>query len=205
MSKTSQIPPDSVLWNEFISGNNDAFADIYNTHVQSLYKFGRHFTKNESLIMDAIQDLFVDLYKYRSNLQSVTNVKLYLFVSLKRKIIRLMGQEEKFMPLTDENFPFIYSVLSSEDVENDIKLKRLELLEKAMNELSNRQREAIYLRYVKGMEYEELSEVMQINYQSARNLIFRGVEKLREYCFNNPAFLLFYLLKLKTFKNNMSL
>ena len=49
-----------------------------------------------------------------------------------------------------------------------------------MGELSDRQREAIYLRYVSGLSYEELSEVLQLNYQSARNLIHRGIEKLRK-------------------------
>lgn len=191
MSKALQNKPDSELWNEFISGSDEAFQCIYNTHIQPLYKFGKHFTRDEVLIQDCIQDLFIDLHKYRSKLMKTNNIKLYLFVSLKRKIILVRGKEEKYMKLNSENLSFFYPLNNEDDAENEIRDKRLELLDKAMNELSNRQREAIYLRFVSELSYEELAEVLQMNYQSARNLIYRGMEKLRESCRQNSLFMIF--------------
>ena len=191
MERSSQIKSDLELWNNFVSGNDDAYKTIYNNHIQSLYKFGLHFTKDEELVQDCIQDLFIDLHKYRLQLKPINNIKLYLFVSLKRKIIRLCGKEEKYVQLTNENMPFLYSISSDEETENDLRSRRFELLEKAMGELSNRQREAIYLRFVSELSYEELGEVLQMNYQSARNLIYRGMEKLRESCRQNSFFLMF--------------
>ena len=59
------IKPDVQLWKDFVLGSDVAFKIIYETYVQTLFKFGLHFTKNEDLIQDCIQDLFVDLHKYR--------------------------------------------------------------------------------------------------------------------------------------------
>lgn len=54
------------------------------------------------------------------------------------------------------------------------------LLNQSMDQLSNRQKEAIYLKYYEGKEYEEICEIMNINYQSARNLISTGIKSLKE-------------------------
>jgi RNA polymerase sigma-70 factor (ECF subfamily) len=65
-------------------------------------------------------------------------------------------------------------------------IKRQETEEKttavtaAMQQLSNRQKEIIYLKYFQEMSYEEVSEVMGINYQVARNLLYQSVKALRK-------------------------
>ena len=81
---------DTMLWNDFIKGNEDAFRLIYTNHVQSLFKYGCQFTHDEALIKDCIHDVFIDLSKYRSGLSPTNNIKLYLFKSLKRKIFSFM-------------------------------------------------------------------------------------------------------------------
>ena len=202
--KDSQITSDLELWNNYVSGNDDAYKTIYNNHIQSLYKFGLHFTTDGELVQDCIQDLFIDVYKYRSQLKPINNIKSYLFVALKRKIIRLRSKEEKYVKLTNENMPFLYSITLGEEADNDMRSKRFELLGKAMGELSKRQREAIYLRFVSELSYEELGEVLQMNYQSARNLIYRGMEKLREGCRQDSFFLMFSVFQKKNLQKNQN-
>lgn len=195
MRKAIQEISELTLWDNFISGNDEAFNIIYETHIQSLYRFGNHFTKSEELIFDCIHDVFIDLYKYRTNLNATNNIKLYLFVSLKRKLLKMLSEKGRFISLDDEIPPFYYSLSTSSDTDDGLQSEQFELLEKAMLELSNRQREAIYLRFVSGLSYEELGEVLQLNYQSARNLIFRGIEKLRQNCQKKSLILFWFLQK----------
>ncbi len=56
-------------------------------------------------------------------------------------------------------------------------------LTKSLKMLSDRQREAIYLKFIQELTYDELCEVLEINYQSAKNLISRTLIKLREVYF----------------------
>ncbi len=195
MGNGFQITSEVQLWIDFVSGSDVAYKNIYDTYLQPLCKFGRNFTKNEDLLQDCVHDLFIDLHKYRSRLKKTNNIKLYLFISLKRKIIRTLVAEGKYRQLNTENIPFFYSLTSAEENESEINNRRFELIEKAMSELSNRQREAIYLRFVSELSYEELSKVLEMNYQSARNLIYRGIEKLREGCKNNSLLLMFSFFK----------
>ncbi|MEI7830210.1 MAG: sigma-70 family RNA polymerase sigma factor [Prolixibacteraceae bacterium] len=195
MGQENCIKSDTQLWNDFINGDEDAYRLIYATYVRTLFKYGCHFAKDEALIKDSIQDVFVDLSKYRSRLNSTDNIKLYLFKSLKRKIVRSLGSKKLFGLIDDEKIPFYYTVSVEEEiVDSELKRNRIELLEKALNGLSPRQREAIYLKFVSELSYEELSKVMQMNYQSARNLVFRGLEKLR-LGFPRELFLFFLSLR----------
>ena len=50
----------------------------------------------------------------------------------------------------------------------------------ALNKLSDRQREIIYMKYYQHMEYEDIGRVMDLNYQSARNLLTRALTALRK-------------------------
>ncbi|RZK52474.1 MAG: sigma-70 family RNA polymerase sigma factor [Hymenobacter sp.] len=50
----------------------------------------------------------------------------------------------------------------------------------ALNQLSKRQREALYLRFFDDFSYERIAEVMALNIQSVRNLIFRALQVLRQ-------------------------
>jgi RNA polymerase sigma factor (sigma-70 family) len=197
MGQENRIKSDSVLWSDFIKGDEDAFRLIYTTYVQTLFKYGCHFAQDEALIKDCIQDVFVDLLKYRPKLSSTDNIKLYLYKSLKRKIVNSLGSKKIFGTIDDEKMPFYYVVSVEEElVDSEIARKRIEILSKALNGLSPRQREAIYLKFVSGLSYEELSKLMQMNYQSARNLVFRGLEKLR---LGFPRELFLFFLPLRCF------
>ncbi len=193
MDETEKIQSELGLWYDFISGNENAFRIIYDHYVQELFRFGLHFSKSEDLVLDAIHDLFIDLYNYRPQLKSANSIKHYLLLSLKRKIFRLQGEESRYLSFDSEEIPFSYSLTYSDEENNGNDDDRLKLLEKAMAELSDRQREAIYLRYVSGLSYEELGEILQLNYQSARNLIHRGMEKLRK-CYQKKLLCMLHIL-----------
>ena len=182
MGKEYQFNSDTLLWHEFIQGNQEAFRVIYNSHVQSLYKYGCHITTDKELIKDCIQDVFIDLSKYRAGLGSTNNIKLYLLKTLKRRIIKSLETGGILGSGDIEKLPFVYEVSPEEElVENETEQARYLHLNKALANLSPRQREAIYLKFVSDLSYDELGKVMKLNYQSARNLVFRGLEKLREH------------------------
>jgi RNA polymerase sigma factor (sigma-70 family) len=60
-------------------------------------------------------------------------------------------------------------------------------VEQHFDKLSPRQRQIINLYYVKHLKYEEICNVMGINYQSVRNLMHRSITRLREYAAGAPA------------------
>ncbi len=190
MKEDRQTKTDSCLWNEFVCGDDDAFKIIYSTQIQSLYRFGGHFTQDEDLIKDCIQDVFVDLHYYRSRLNKTDNIRSYLFVAFRRKITKQLKKNLYQRQTFNEELPFEYA-LSADEEEDDLNASRIKIIEKELSKLTPRQREAIYLKFVCDLSYEELEKVLNLNYQSVRNLVYLGLERLRKSC--NESLVLYLL------------
>jgi len=180
MGRSEVIVSDKELWKNFISGENEAFQAIYEKYFPELFRYGCYFSDDEELVKDCIQDLFVHLHYYRSNLKPTDKIRPYLIASFKQNIFKKIrsASEGKKKSLRIENLPFDYSFVDDpEEISDD---DRTALLKNALNTLTARQKEAIYLKYVTGLGYDELSTSMNISYQASRNLVFHAMERLRK-------------------------
>jgi DNA-directed RNA polymerase specialized sigma24 family protein len=70
-----------IKWEQFLTGNKEAYAWIYKAYVQQLYRYGLRFTTDTELIKDTIQEVFTLIYKNRKQLIVPENVQLYLLAS----------------------------------------------------------------------------------------------------------------------------
>ncbi len=172
---------DSGLWLEIKSGREDAFDLLFKKYYVELVMYCRNTIHvNQEFAEDCVQDIFADLWKYRNNISSNIIVRSYLFTSVRNRIYK---NKKKFkLSLSfkrDDNFHFDsffqneFLGLSDED------LLRREKLNKIINELSERQREIIYLCYINNLTISQASVILKINYQSAKNPIFRTLTVIR--------------------------
>ncbi|MCB0685393.1 MAG: sigma-70 family RNA polymerase sigma factor [Saprospiraceae bacterium] len=147
------------------------FQELY----ADLYRYGLRFVDNEEDIKDAIQDIFVNLWSYRKSLSDQVNVKPYLMVSLRHQLIKLKGNV-RFDLLTSD-----HEKLLKEDVPLDSMdpLVKKTIISK-VNSLPERQREILYLKYFQELSYQEIAEIMNIQYQSVVNQAHRAINKLRQ-------------------------
>jgi RNA polymerase sigma factor (sigma-70 family) len=185
--KTNQtIHPAKVqeeLWGLFRKGNRTAFESIFQSHIRLLYKYGSRFTKNDNVVEDCIQDLFLDLWRRREHLGATDSIKLYLLGSLRRRILRSLKSVHKTVDETDfERYNFNLELNSEEQlIGQENEFQKDQLLKEAMAQLSERQKEVIYLKYFRELSYEEIAAIMKINYQSARNLVHNALKILKKY------------------------
>lgn len=187
MKKDSEIPnpehPYDELWTRFRNGDEAAFEEMYQAYVGILYNYGLHIIDNTWLIQEAIQDLFINLWKSRNTLSDTTSIKYYLFRSLRRKLHRMVNSEQSFTGISADDkssqIPQINS-FEAEHIAREDQLEQIRKLRAAMAELPPRQQEAIRLRFFDEFSLEEIATIMQMNEQSVRNLIQRSIKKLRQ-------------------------
>lgn len=185
---------DVLLWSQLKAGNHQALKQIYDTNIRNLDNYAQKFTSDNAMIEDTIHDLFVQIWNKRENLGNTDSIIKYLCVSLRRELIRRIGKAQDIISFEgSENTNFTLSVedmIISDETTDQNKKK----LDNAMQNLSGRQKEAIYLRYYEEMEYEEICEIMTINYQSVRNLISKAIIELRQYMTMMIFYVTFLLL-----------
>lgn len=183
--KATYVNADSEtaqLLAEFREGNTVAFSRLYNLHVNLLYSYGCRLTTDMELLKDCIQEVFIKIYNKRTELDTVANFKSYILISLKNK---LCDESRKRVNLSDVSVDEL-DVISSDNVEKDYIAYEKEQLDNAfvtrmLDQLSPRQRKAIVLYYIEERKYEDICVIMDMNYQSVRNLIHRGISKLRTF------------------------
>ena len=177
---------DIELWNCFLSGDKKAMAHIYSLHYKPLLAYGMKLVPDYELVRDCVQDMFVKLYVSRKNLSSTSHINSYLIRSLRNRLYDEMSFSVEKMTIEDLPFNFITddSFLSYFQ-EGDDDLQQRKKLQLAIEQLSSRQREIVYLRFIRELGYDEIGEFLGINYQSAKNLVSRTLVKLRQFYIGN--------------------
>lgn len=186
--------PDYKLWDDFRNGNEKAFSEIFNRHVQMLFRYGLRFIPDEEMVKDSVQELFIKLYHNRQNLSPTDNIRLYLFRALKNKLMDALYSRKDTVSLSSTILPFDIVNPEETDKEDDWEfIIQKSQLNKGLKALTARQREAIYLRYTMEMSLEDISSLLEMNYQSVRNLIHRSIEKLRKELLLNLVLIIYIL------------
>ena len=171
---------DIELWNAFKNKDKNAFDLLFKLFYPSLFLYGFKITRDRALLEDAIQELFLELWTTTAK-SKVRSVKAYLFRALQYKLIKKLNDNKLTRYPADDNFQYNFEVshetllVAQQTTEED----RNRIIN-FMARLSARQREIIYLRFYRNMPYEDISEIMGINYQASRNLLSQSVKALRE-------------------------
>jgi|WetSurMetagenome_2_1015567.scaffolds.fasta_scaffold60316_2 RNA polymerase sigma factor (sigma-70 family) len=196
MAEEFRNTSESNLWEAFLKGDLTAFRTIYCNNIRHLFRYGSNFTDDRDLIKDCIHDIFIDLYKYRAHLSPTSNIKLYLFKSLNHCIIKTLAKRNKTNLIINEDIPSVYNRSYEEElIDNELFSYQIRQVEKALSCLTDRQKKAIHLRFISELSYNEISQVLDMNCQSARNLVHRGLEKLRESYIKNESIVLLTIFK----------
>ena len=172
----------TIKWKQFLLGDDNAYCWLYNEYIQILFRYGSRFTSDVELIKDCIQDIFTALYKNRNRLgPPPSNVKVYLLVSLKNNLIRALHKSARYNHVGLEMPSFLLeSTVKDQLFDNESDRNRQSLIEKILLALPPRQKEIIYYRYIQEFDFDEICTLMQLNYQSAQNLLQRAIKKIRE-------------------------
>ncbi|MDN3668927.1 RNA polymerase sigma factor [Echinicola jeungdonensis] len=176
---------DSEVWTAFKKGEESAFNFIYRKYVPGLYNYGYQLCRDQDLVKDCVQTIFIDLRKKRSKLSDVRSIKGYLYTIMYRELFKLIKskKEDPFEPIeaNDRFFPIEVSH-ETKMIRSEFTAERKRKLDKALNQLPVRQKQALLLLYHEGLSYQEIAAIMEIKeVKTARKLVYRALASMREY------------------------
>jgi RNA polymerase sigma factor (sigma-70 family) len=173
--------PDSdiKLWNDAIEGDQNCFGELFRRHYGLLFQYGTKICRDKQALEDNIQDLFAEIWRKRPA-QPVHSVQAYLLQALKFKLYKMYRDNKPTadLDLNEEGWFELGhdTILISENDNNE----RAKKVFGAFDKLPARQKEIIYLKIYKGLSYEDVGQIMDINYQVVRNLLCQALKTLRK-------------------------
>lgn len=148
----------------------------YNNAVElysdGVYRFILKNIRDEEKARDIVQDAFAKMWEKRSDINGEKS-KSYLFTSAYRRMIDIIRKEKKQGSWEEVN-PIQHS---HEGQYSDLG----EVLQEALNKLSEVQRSVIMLRDYEGYDYSEIGEILNLSLSQVKVYIFRGRKFLKNY------------------------
>lgn len=193
-----------IKWHKFQTGSNEAYSWLYKTFIQMLFSYGTRFTSDHELIKDCIQEVFTGIWKSRTKLIPPDNVKVYLMVALKNSLIRHLYKKDLFQDYNPDEMSGFSLEPTVEEIyiDNEESLYSQQKVKKILSILTPRQQEIVYYRFIEELSFEEICSLMDLNYQSAQNLIQRSLKKIRSNY--NGSLTIFLLLFIMLYKEHFS-
>ena len=194
------MPPsllsDEQLFDAFKKGDKRAFEKIYQSYFSALVFYGFKVCPDQLLVENAIQDLFVELWRRREFISEVENLKFYLIKSLRNQLIRNQRHNPFDRSEDIDDFLDYLGTLSEEQniVNQETDIARQGKIRSAIDKLSPRQKEVIHLRFYQNLSLDEISELMQLPKQVIKNLLSKSYAVLRIYLKSIGTFVLAFFL-----------
>ena len=117
------------IWSRFKSGDQEAFAILYNQHIDNLYSYGTKLCNDEEAVKDSLQELFLELFLKRDKIKvSPENLKFYLTLALKRSLVKKLQSGRKVIHGFNETVDFEpqYSIeFQIIEQEKDVEINRV--------------------------------------------------------------------------------
>jgi RNA polymerase sigma factor (sigma-70 family) len=189
---------DSALWSSIKMGDEKAFSTLFKKYYPHLIRYGNSFIPFPERVQDCVQDVFTDIWIYRNKLNNDVVVKAYLLSSARKRIARSQERDHIFrksISMDSVNFLFDFSI-EHNLIADETTAAKVSHINKLINNLPARQKEALYLRYNQGLTVDQVADILDVNYQSANNLLHRALLSLRKEWKGNTSVVLLLSLPL---------
>ncbi|MBD2756311.1 RNA polymerase sigma factor [Spirosoma validum] len=172
---------DHVLWQLFRAGDKQALGVLAERYYRALKHYGLKFMVDGAVVEDCIQELFLQLWQNRLQINETESVRHYLLKGLRHHILQHLRSQKR---VQYDELDWDTSVVA--DVDSETLLIRQETLVNLTKTIQDqlallpaREREALYLRFYEDLSIPEIAEVMNVNRQSVSNFLQKALSKLR--------------------------
>jgi RNA polymerase sigma-70 factor (ECF subfamily) len=171
-----------VAWSRFKSGDRYAFEEIYSEFIDPLFAYGIKISGNRELVKDSIQDLFIDLYRYKIDLKKPESLEFYLYRSLKRIILKKLKKNRKtdYFEETDSLELDLTLDIEERFIQQESDLVIRQKMQQVLNGLKPKSRELLFYKFNSNLSYAEIGKLTGLKPDSAKKQIYRIIKGLRE-------------------------
>ncbi|GAB3022897.1 RNA polymerase sigma factor [Spirosoma pulveris] len=172
---TSNYPIESIL-DRVIQGDQAAFAKLYRHYRNPALKFCFYLVKDQEESENMIHDLFIKIWERRTQINPTLNFNSYLFTCLRNMAFDYLKQVEKSQLLRQRYMEQMQGVPE----ESDDQEARIQLLELAINSLSEKRKMILLMNIEGGKSYQEIAEMLRISKNTVKNQLVKAKQLLRE-------------------------
>lgn len=160
------------------NGNALAFDELFRLYGKRLYHFSLGYLKSKTDAEEVVQEVFMKIWHNRSSLNPEFSFYAYLFKIAYRQIaerFRKLSQEQKYLhDIASETLSF------SEEMDERANYQSLlELVERLVQKLPERQKEVIILRKMEGLSVADIAARLDISPKTVEHHVTEALKNIK--------------------------
>ena len=177
---------DEAAAEEARKGNHLAFRTLVERHSRAVFRLAFRMCGNEEDAEDLVQETFLRAYKQLGSFNGRSTFGTWIYricanCSLDFMRAQKSRREVKIEYKEAAKTQWLESVVGHEPGPERLMHSEqiADLLEPALNTLSEMERTAFILRHFEGCDIEQIAHVLGVETNAAKHSVFRAVKKLR--------------------------
>jgi RNA polymerase sigma-70 factor (family 1) len=168
-----------------LSEDMKAYKELYLLMFDSLFRFCYSFVKSKQVAQELVSDVFIKLWQIRGQLNTIDNLKPYLFGITKNFSLSYLARTSKNLSiqlddidLDDIDAESIIEFKSPEDLY--ISKEAVKNVIKAIRGLPPQCQIIFSLVKIEGLKYKEVADLLDISVFTVRNQVAIATKKIEE-------------------------
>ena len=150
-----------------MSGDRDAYGQLYEKYALDMYRFALGICKNTYDAQDAVQETAVSVFKSMHSLKNPDKFKSYLFSALSNTCKKVLSKNNYTVEFEDTGY-------TDSEIEFSIPVRE------ALDKLNDVSKEIVLLSVVGGFKSHEIGKIMDLPSATVRTRLRRALSQLRK-------------------------
>src|ERR1700679_573339 len=177
---------DYMLIRSVLAGEKDAYGLLVARHSQSVFRVAFRITENEADADEVVQEAFLRGYRKLESFDARSNFRTWIYRIAMNCALDVLNKNKSLaaVPIAEEydaDRPGIQPVDETAGPDRLLLSQEIETRRHAaMEKLTSVERLAFVLRHIEDRSTEEIATALGIAPNSAKQAVFRAVQKLRQ-------------------------
>jgi len=173
---------DNQLAEVIRTKDQELFAEIIRRYQQKLFYYVNRLINNPDEAEDIVQDVFLKVYKNLNGYDSRLKFSSWIYRIAHNEAVNWLRKNTKYKKESIEQSEYLENTLSDDtDIAEELDLKvSLEKANRAINQLPEKYKEVMILKFVEEKSYEEISDILRKPINTIGVLINRGRKLLKD-------------------------
>lgn len=163
---------DEQLMKLYQNADEAAFKELYSRHSSKIYGFIQSRVRNKEKVAEIYQEVFIKIHKSKLLYKNSLPLLPWIFTVTKTVLIDELRKDKNLIQVDSEILENMPALSEPEKLHADTT--------DMLNQLPDVQKKALELRFINEQTFEQIAESLNIKPINARQIISRGIKRLRE-------------------------
>jgi len=177
---------EETLVSELKKFNEDAFNFFVLKYQKMITSYVNKLINNQDEAWNISQEVFISVFKNIDKFRAESSLKTWLYKIARNFTINRIkylkvrkSDKHNSIENTKEKYPN-YDIKVNENPLSNLQIKESnELIQKVLSSLKPNDRDIIILRDLKELNYDEISEILEVSLGTVKSRLFRAREKFK--------------------------